>query len=473
MKSADNIWEQVKSHIKTHIPQHKYNMWIKPLAIIRQEGNTIWLFAPNAVFVQRLKEHFLPMLTQEFTQITKQDVTIEFDTRPRQKESSKMGDKESAQSQNPGQKKITSTARPLPKTNHPRLPGFESPFYQSRLMKKGYTFDNFVVGDNSNFAYCASLSLAKDQLSGTKIVYLMGRCGLGKSHLSQATGHHIISKNPRSRVYYVTAEDFTNEMIYALHHKTIEAFKEKYRRYCDTLILEDVHFLSGKMATQKELVLTLDYLLDADKKIVFSGYDCPKEIPKLDPQLTSRLSMGLLTELKAPDFATRVKILEKKSSTLDCQIPKTVLEFLAQELNSDVRQLESGLFGVSAKAALLNRAVDMKLAESVVCQMVQQRRKITLESIKELVCKEFSVTEKQLLSKSRKQDIVRPRQIAMFLARKYTDLPLKQIGAGFNKYHATALYAMNTVEKQLEQKGQVYQQISYLSKKLERPNTTD
>ncbi len=467
MESADSIWAQVKSHIKINIPQHKYNMWIKPVEMVRHDGNVIYLFAPNTVFIQRLKEHFLPMLTKEFEQITKQEVTIEFDTQSRQEKSSKISDKESAP------KKSTPMARPLPKTSQPRLPGFESTFYQSRLLKKGYTFDNFVVGDNSNFAYCASLSLAKGQLNGTKILYLMGRCGLGKSHLSQATGQHIISRNPRSRVYYVTAEDFTNEMIYALQHKTIEKFKEKYRRYCDTLILEDVHFLSGKMGTQKELVLTLDYLLDADKRIVFSGYDCPKEIPKLDPQLTSRLSMGLLTELKAPDFATRVKILEKKSTGLDCQIPKPILEFLAQELNSDVRQLESGLFGVCTKANLLNREVDMKLAESVVCQMVQQRKQITLESIKKLVCKEFSVTEKQLLSKSRKQDIVRPRQMAMFLARKYTDLPLKQIGAGFNRYHATALYAMNTVEKQLQQKGQVYQQISYLSKKLERPQANE
>ncbi|MCP4682109.1 MAG: ATP-binding protein, partial [Desulfobacterales bacterium] len=187
------------------------------------------------------------------------------------------------------------------------------------------------------------------------ILYLLGKTGLGKSHLSQAVGHHMMANNRSNRVYYVTAEDFTNEMIFSLRNHTIDRFKEKYRSKCDVLILEDIHFLSGKIATQKELAITLDYLLDADKKIIFSGCELPDEIPKLNDQLKSRLSMGLVTEIESPDYTTRLRILRKRSHTRGCKIPMPVNEYIAQELSDDVRQLESGLFGVVAKGQIMNR----------------------------------------------------------------------------------------------------------------------
>ncbi len=474
----DDAWDKVKLRLKATIASHKYLMWIDPVKIVSHTEDSISLFAPNPLFIQRLKEHYLPGIQKEFSQLGKK-VSIEFITEPQKASSDglslpKLPNPELPENAQESKnlfsaltKDPAENVKPKQTFKQPMLPGFEQSLSKNRLFKKDYTFDNFVVGENSDFAYKASLSLAKGQLGGTKIIYLMGKTGLGKSHLSQAAGQHIMAQHPQSRVYYVTAEDFTNEMIHCLQHKTIDKFKTKYRRQCDTLILEDVHFLAGKAGTQKELAMTLDYLLDADKKIIFSGSDCPDNIPKMDPQLTSRLAMGLLTELKCPDFSTRVRILEKKAGILGCKIPKTVLEFLAQELNRDVRQLESGLLGVSAKSSLLDCPIDMHLADSIVRKMVQQQKHITLDSIKDLVCKEFSITEKQLLSKSRKQSIVKPRQIAMFLARKYTDLPLKQIGSGFNRYHATALYAMNSIEKLMSQKGQVHEQVSYLSQKLE------
>ncbi len=477
----DNAWDNVKLRLKKTIAPHKYLMWIDPVQMISHTEDTISLFAPNALFVQRLKEHYLPEIQKQFVSLGKQ-VSIEFcmdesklprkelQSSPEKSDNTTSRKKRSAR-KFPEQPVFSKTYRndspPSSTLRQPVLPGFEQAMSKTRLFKKDYTFDNFVVGENSNFAYTASLSLARGQLGGTEVIYLMGKTGLGKSHLSQAAGQHIMAHEPQSRVYYVTAEDFTNEMIHCLQHKTIDSFKEKYRKQCDTLILEDVHFLAGKTGTQKELVMTLDYLFDAEKKIIFSGCDSPTNIPKLDPQLASRLSMGVLTELKHPDFPTRVRILEKKANILNCDISKDVLELLAQELNQDVRQLESGLLGVSAKSSLLNCPIDTHLAQSIVNQLVQQRKQITLETIKDLICKEFSITEKQLVSKSKKQSIVKPRQIAMFLARKYTDLPLKQIGTGFNRYHATALYAMNSIEKLMAQKGQVHEQVTYLSQKLE------
>jgi chromosomal replication initiator protein len=256
-------------------------------------------------------------------------------------------------------------------------------------------------------------------------------------------------------------------MIFSLRNNKIDQFKEKYRTKCDVLILEDIHFLSGKDATQKELAVTLDYLLDADKKIIFSGCLLPDEIPKMDNQLKSRMKSGLITRIERPGFNTRVRILKKKSMGCGYQIPGEVFEYLAQELCEDVRQLESGLNGVAAKANLLGEKIDINLARSVLENFSLKNSIITIEGIKKLVCKEFAISEKEIISASRKQRIVKPRQMAIFLSRKYTDQPLKHIGKSFNRYHATAIYAINSIEKELKLKGRLYEQVTYLSQKIE------
>ena len=243
----------------------------------------------------------------------------------------------------------------------------------------------------------------------------------------------------------MTAEDFTNEMIHSIKTNTIDQFKERYRKKCDVLILEDIHFLAGKDATQKELAITLDYLFEADKKIILSGYELPDDIPKLNDQLKSRLTLGLVTEISSPDYETRIRILKKKSKALGYAIPKDVTEYIAQELSDNVRQLESGLFGVAAKGRLMGYDIDIELAKSVLANIMNIKKRITIESIKKLICDEFSLSEKEIISASRQQRIVKPRQIAIYLSRKYTDQPIKSIGSSFNRYHATAIYAINAV----------------------------
>ena len=479
----ESYWTQVKSQVKESLPEHSYRMWIDPVEFLGFEENRIKLSSPNSFCARRLKENYLPVFKKEFDKLG-HAVDIEF----------AVGGKKAgiARGTLPGKmpEKTTDTKVAVPaasrtksdtgnfaatlftpasskKVEQQTLPGFDMSFHGGRMLKKGYTFDDFVVGDNSNFAYSASLSLAQGRIRGNNVLYLLSKTGLGKSHLSQAVGHHILANRQNERVYYVTAEDFTNEMIGALKSNTIQQFKDKYRTQCDVLILEDIHFLSGKEATQKELAQTLDYLLNADRKIIFSGCDLPDEIPKINDSLKSRLGMGLVTEIDRPDFSTRVKILQKKALGLGCTIPMHVTEYIAQELTDDVRQLESGLYGVTAKAQLMDQPLDMDLAESVLVNMVKARKQITIDLIKKLVCNEFSVTENEIISKSRKQRIVKPRQVAMFLARRYTDQPIKKIGASFKRYHATAIYSVNAIEKELKQKGQMYQQINYLTQKLE------
>ncbi len=347
------------------------------------------------------------------------------------------------------------------------LPGLNRIFDTGRMLKKDFTFDHFVVGNNNDFAYTASLSLAQGVNSSNSAIYLLAGTGLGKSHLSQAVGHHVISQGITDKVFYVTAEDFTNEMVHAIKNYTISNFKEKYRKKCDVLILEDIHFLSGKEATQKELAMTLDYLLDANKKIIFSGCYLPDDIPKMNDQLKSRLTMGLVTKMDAPDFETRVKILKKKSQTNGYKVPNSVIEYIAQELCDNVRQLESGLSGVIAKGSLMGEKITPELARAVLENISKSKKNITIDSIKRLICTEFGISEAELVSTSRKSKLVYPRQMAIYLARKYTDQPIKTIGKSFNRYHATAIHSINAVEKAIEQQGAVSKQLTYLYKKIE------
>ncbi len=467
----ESFWKQVKTELQSTIPDHCYRMWIEPVGLIDHDSDRITLSAPNAFSVRRLRENYLASIQSGFSRLGR-DVQVEFKIHGKKEGPGKPGADQpsgqaSAMGMRPARLDVNQGGPSFSKIEHPTLPGMSPVFHCGRMLKKNFTFDDFVVGDNSNFAYSASLSLAQGRINGTGILYLLSKTGLGKSHLSQAVGHHIMAHSNADRVYYITAEDFTNEMIFSIKNKVIDRFKEKYRRKCDVLILEDIHFLSGKHATQKELVMTLDYLMDANKKIIFSGCDRPDDIPKLDASLKSRLNMGLLTEIQAPDFDTRFQILKKKAKGLGCVLPTDVTEYIAQELCDDVRQLESGMFGVVAKGQLMGKNIDMELARSVLENMVRSRKRITVDLIKKLVCNAFSITEDDIISKSRKQRIVKPRQVAMFLAKRYTDEPIKKIGLSFNKYHATAIYSVNAIEKEIKRNGQICEQVNYLSKRLE------
>jgi chromosomal replication initiator protein len=459
LENMESFWEQVKCQIKKTLPDHSYRMWIDPVELLDHDNHHIKLSSPNVYFIKRLKDNYLPMIEGAFSKLGIDDINIDFEVGSKRKFCSKGKNKKNGS--------YPAIPLTLKETKQMNLPGLNVRFNNGRMFKKGFTFDDFVVGNNSNFAYSASLSLAQGKIKGYSVLYILAKTGLGKSHLSQAVGHHIITNSLSKRVYYITAEEFTNEMIFSLKNNLIDRFKEKYRQKCDVLILENVHFLSGKDATQNELAMTLDYLLDADKKVIFSGCELPDDIPKLNDQLKSRLTLGLVTEIDVPDYATRVRILKKKSKVFGYDIPNQVTEYIAQELCDDVRQLESGLYGVAAKGQLMGYNIDIELAKSVLSNITKAKKRITVESIKKLVCKEFSITEADIVSASRKKRIVKPRQMAIFLSRRYTDLPIKKIGNYYNKYHATAIYSINAVEKELKQKSVLFEQINYLSKKIE------
>lgn len=441
----ESIWKEVKTAVRLRIPGHSFRMWIEPLEFKKGMQDAIILACPNDFSKKRVLDHYAKLIESEIQCAAGKPCGFTVEV-AEQKNSAKSVKDQDLQ---------------LP------LPNINMRPHNGRFLKKDFTFDQFVVGGNNDFAYSASLSLASRRNSQQNSLFLLSKIGMGKSHLSQAIGHYILSEHPSERVYYMTAEDFSNEMVQAFRHDSINKFKAKYRNGCDVLLLEDVHSLSGKERTQIELALTLDTLFESGKKIIFSSCYLPVDIPKLNDKLQSRLSSSLISNIEPPDFRTRIRILQKKALHNGYEMPEDVMQYLAGELTEDVRQLESGLIGVTAKSSLLGTPIDLALAESVVKNIVRQRKKITIDVIKKLVCKYYSISMDKIVSSSRKQSIVRPRQIAIYLSRMYTDAPLQAIGKSFNRYHATALHSINTVERAVKENSPVQKQVEFLRRKLE------
>ena len=442
-----HIWHEVKVALAKRIPEHTFRMWIDPLKLENVENDKLKLSCPNQFFRKRIVDNFSHAICTELKRIVGQSMQLEIQV-------TAVDD-------------IVHEPIDIPRPQQMPLPDMTIQSNYGRLLRNDYTFDRFVVGKSNDFAYSAALSLAARGNTEQHSLFLLSSTGMGKSHLSQAIGHHILSQSPRDRVYYMTAEDFTNEMVASYKSNSLDVFKNKYHQNCDVLLLEDIQYLSGKDRTQIELAHTLDSLFNHNKKIIFSSCHSPSEIPKLNENLRSRLTGGLISNIDPPTYSMRMKILKIYAAQSKWTIPKDVQEYLASELTQDIRQLKSGLLGVVTKASLLGKKVNLTLAASIIKNMIQKRENITIGSIIKLVCKYYNLTPKELVSRSRKQAIVRPRQVAIYLSRKFTDQPLQAIGKSFNRYHATALHAIGMVEKSMRQGGPIQGHVEYLTKKLE------
>ena len=440
------IWKRVKATIQRQIPSHCFRMWIDPLSVRETDEGVLTLTCPNAFSLRRVQENYSALIQQEIL---------------------RQGGGNCRFVVGNGHHSETDDS-PVAIDKQMTFHNLATKPPAGRYLHKDFTFDQFVVGRNNDFAYSASLSMASRRKTEQSCLYLLSKTGLGKSHLAQAIGHHIIEAYPEERVYYVTAEDFSNEMVSSFRNDCFDQFKGKYRNQCDVLLLEDVHYLGGKDRTKQELASTLDSLFESGKKIIFSSCYRPSEIPRLNDKLCSRLSYGLVSTIEPPDFRTRVRILEKKAKVKNLQIPREVTHYLAGELTEDIRQLESGIMQVAAKSSLLGMPIDNRLAESVIRNIIRTRKAITVDVIKKMVCRHYNVSVKDLISRSRKQAVVRPRQMAIFLSRRYTDAPLQAIGKAFNRYHATAMHSITAIEKGVLKSTSLRKQVEYFTDKLDR-----
>ncbi|KPA15329.1 chromosome replication protein DnaA [Candidatus Magnetomorum sp. HK-1] len=447
----NEIWKTAKQTIKQQVPGHTYRMWIDGLQMVHAERDEIVLGCGNSFSRKWISQHYIPVISDALKSVAGMPVNVKIEIMGAVKKT----------------EKIKRTKKPASNKQQLSLPNIHKPTTQGQIFRKGFTFDQFVVGKSNEFAYNASLSVATGNRSDDNNLFIISKTGLGKSHLSQAIGQQVMDNMPQKRIYYVTAENFANEMIQSLQKNQMNQFKEKYRQICDVFILEDIHFLSGKKHTQDELSHTLDSLMGFDKKIIFTSTYAPNEIPKLHENLSSRLSSGLITQIETPDYETRFRILQRKAMLNGYVLPEEVNHYLAAELTKNVRQLESALIGVAARSSLMGLPVNLNLAEAVIGNIQQKQQEITLDTVKKLVCKYYNVTNDDIISKSRKKAIVIPRQICMYLCRKYTDHSLGEIGKTFRRHHATAFHSVTAVEKKMKQNSNIKRQVSYLCDKLD------
>ncbi|MFP3870280.1 MAG: DnaA ATPase domain-containing protein, partial [Syntrophobacteria bacterium] len=289
----EEIWTKVKDDLQSRISSNCFKIWIHPLELVSSEDRAVSLGCPNRFFLNWLRENYLAEIQESWERVSNMPVEIHLQVARTPRRSSRHDEEDTSQMSLP-------------------LPGPAASC--AHRLNRRFTFDEFVVGMGNSFAFSAALAVATGTQTPCNSLYLLSDTGLGKSHLSHAIGNHILQHKPDARVYYLTTEDFTNEMIAAIKQHRMELFKEKYRGMCDVLLLEEMQFLSGKEKTQVELAYTLDALSHDNKKVVFTGTHFPRDIPKLKSKLQSRLSAGIITHIEPPDFQTRLKILSKKAS---------------------------------------------------------------------------------------------------------------------------------------------------------------
>ena len=442
-----NIWEDLKHRIKTELPLKSFSLWIDPITLMKQQGETLVLSCPNKFSLNWITENYMGIMEEKLDKAGEGKYKMTLQVAALQKDA----------------------PRPAPPDDDEKLPlpkAKKVPRSAGKWLNPEFTFDRFVVGKCNEFAFSASRALALGKNWPYNHLYMRANTGLGKSHLIQAIGHAILDTNPGTRVCYITAEDFINEMIYSIKNKTIEAFKNKYRRSCDVLLLEEVHFLSGKPKTQLELEYTLDALANDNKKLIFTSSLLPNDIPNLTKELISRLTSGIITTLDPPDYETRVNILERKAGELKLILPEEIIHLFSQYLSRDIRQMESALRCLKAKSELLNTRIDMNLAKEVLTSQVPEQNAITIESIKKLVCQYFKVEPVMLRSKSRKRIHSYPRNLYVYLCRRHTDTTVEDIGKSINRNHSTVLYASEAVEQKIKVDRKVKNQVHFLEQKL-------
>lgn len=334
---------------------------------------------------------------------------------------------------------------------------FKDDFYieKSRLNPK-YNFENFIVGKSNEFAHAASLAAAESyenpEAAHSNPLFIYGGVGLGKTHLMQAIGHFVLSQDSSKKVLYVTSEQFMNELINSIKTGKNEDFRNKYRSV-DLLLIDDIQFIADKESTQEEFFHTFNALHDANKQIVLTSDKPPKDIKSLKERLVSRFAWGLIVDIQAPDLETRIAILRSKSDTEGFNVPENVLNFIAHNVRSNIRELEGALTRVKAFSKLANGEITEELAKEALKDIYNTKKKkvINTKLIKEVISKNFDISIDDINSKKRTREIAYPRQIAMYLTRELTDLSLPKIGEEFGgRDHSTVIHAYEKIRKDIE-----------------------
>lgn len=424
----EELWNEVLEIVKEDTNQVSFNTWFKPLKIVAYKNNTIYLETADEFIKNTLQKRHYNFLKNAFTYVLKKDTELVF-TVPG--ESIDENPKKDAVNCSSGEDSDNSNS--------------------DRKLNPKYRFDNFIIGNSNRFAHAASLAVAEAPSTAYNPLFLYGGVGLGKTHLMHAIGHYILDNNPDAYVLYVTSEKFTNDLINSIKDGTNEEFRNTYRR-ADVLLVDDIQFIAGKESTQEEFFHTFNALHEANKQIIVSSDNPPSEIPTLEDRLRSRFEWGLIADIQPPDYETRIAILRKKAEAENYNVPDDVIQYIAQNIQSNIRKLEGALIRIYAYASLTNKKeVTLELAQEALKHLISNNKKVTLDDIKEVVSNYYNISTEDLVSKRKTKNIAYPRQVAMYIARKLTDMSLPKLGEEFGgRDHSTVLHAYNKVEEDIE-----------------------
>ena len=416
-----NPWLQIMEALQKKIDKNSYETWFEPTSYIGQETNSLYIKVPNSYFKEWLSFHYSSLINKCSQELHGKVFEIKF-----------IFDEASS-----------SFMRRSPherKTKHGML--------INPNLNPNYTFENFVVGSCNQFAHAASIAVTKNPAKSYNPLYIYGGAGLGKTHLMNAIGHAALHSNHRLRILYITTEKFMNDLINHLQYGKILSFRQKYRNV-DVLLMDDIHYLSGRERTKEEFFHTFNHLYDSQKQIVISS-DCPpKEIPNLEERFRSRFEWGLIADLKPPDIETRIAILKKKSDIEGVVLPESVALFIADKVHSNIRVLEGYLRRVIAYASLKGEKIDLDITKEALKSLLDSSSSIvTVEKIQKIICHKFKIKLSQLKSKNNSPKVAFPRQIAMYLSKELTKASLPEIGKKFGgKHHTTVIHSIKKIEK--------------------------
>jgi chromosomal replication initiator protein len=447
-EGLQRVWEQVRGRLQATLNPATYQLTFERMTAVDMTGDRLSLAVETDFSRGWVMQRYLPLLKDALFEALGAEMEVSVEVRP-------------GASANAGPE---AGARPLPVPSPPPQP--PAPRVHGRLQPR-FTFESFVIGPSNRFAQAAALSVAEQPAKAYNPLFVYGGVGLGKTHLLHAIGHFVARTQPELSIHYVSTETFTNDWINSVRDGKGQSFKDRYRS-ADVLLIDDIQSLQGRESTQEEFFHTFNDLHERGKQIVICSDRPPKAIATLEDRLRSRFEQGLITDIQPPDLETRIAILRKRVITDGYQVhDPEVLSFIAAHIATNVRQLEGALIRVVAHSSINHRPITVELAREVLQDLLESGESVTIDAIQQEVCRYSGISMAELKGDRRTKRVVVPRQVAMYLARELTDASLPAIGRAFGgRDHTTVIYAVQKVQRQMADEGEVFAAVKTLTMRL-------
>jgi chromosomal replication initiator protein len=465
---ADTLWQNTNKELKNLFPEDVYEMWFSGLVCTLESDTKLVLTTHSEFNAIWIENNFLDVISQQARSFagTAIEVSIEVEQAAKTEELDG-ADTDARRKGINGRDGRDSRQSPDLRNNRPLTQA--APTHRT-LINPSNTFENFVVGSGSQLAHAASIAVANAPGRAYNPLFVFGETGLGKTHLMHAVAHQMLTNNPNAKIAYVSTEKFTNEFIHAIRENKLTKFR-KYYRNVDALLVDDIHFLSGKESTQEEFFHTFNDLFESGRQIFLASDRPANEIERLENRLISRFQWGLVTDIQAPDFETRFAILRNKALAMKIELDEEIMEFLAERVSRNVRRMEGALTRIAGYDNLIDCKLDLNAVERLLSDLLHEEAasKVTVDQIQKKVSDYYKIRFSELIGRRRTSSIVFPRQVAMYISRTLTSDPLKSIGDAFGgRDHGTVIHACKQVENIMEQDGSVKRGVDYLIKQLSK-----